>query len=91
MNPSYNINEIKASMKDPIIHRILYTPKDDFGSIIKAIDELYVELRNLTNRIEIQKSDIDRLCAENCQLKKIIIALDKELNGPVGLPPCEED
>jgi len=78
MKTYYDIEKIKAS-KDPIIHRILYTPKDDFGSIIKAIDELYVELRNLTNRIEIQKSDIDRLCAENCQLKRIIIELDEEL------------
>lgn len=77
MRTQYDIEKIKASMKDPIIHSVLYT--DEFESRVAAIDDLYIGLRKLTNRIEIQKSDIDRLCAENCQLKRIIIELDEEL------------
>jgi hypothetical protein len=79
MRTPYDIEKIKASMKDPIIHSVLYTLEDEFESRVAAIDDLYIGLRKLTNRIEIQKRDIERLCAENCQLKRIIIELDEEL------------
>ena len=58
MRTPYDIEKIKASMKDPIIHSVLYTLEDEFESRVAAIDDLYIGLRKLTNRIEIQKRDI---------------------------------
>lgn len=95
MNPSYNINEIKASLDRPILNECLYQPMVDFGALMKAIGELHDEINPVIDKIGILKRNIAKLSYDNRELKKIIIALDEELRmlkekeGPCMCRPSE--
>lgn len=98
MNPSYNINEIKASLDRPILNECLYQPMVDFGALMKAIGELHDEINPVIDKIGILKRNIAQLSYDNRELKKIIIALDEkvrkmeEKEGPcMCRPDMEED